>query len=291
MGYHSAPGLFCSLPMGLSCLFRPGALWDLRDTDLRDLLVQQWSFHSWSPGNPAGITLTVALGQWESSHRVPLELDKAPGPFETHHSGCWSKSPAPGFGFMECQRSGVGTIPDIVPVSSSWHSIKQSLGRLFWAFHGHPLTESVHGVRLMPHLISRTTHQPGSVGCTEKNAGPALPLLCYLLQLWQHFWLSHLPCTCLIGQNKNWLLSNQTWFWTPKYCPRWTPTPVSCRWEICEVLHQGSVKRRKQEKIELLWVINQAESRGRAVSPALPSSDTQIQMDTGKLIPGVILHC
>lgn len=208
MGCHSAPGLFCSLPVGLSCLLRAGALWDLS----LPLLVQQWSFHSCSPGNPAGLTLTTALGQWESSHPVSLELDKAHGPFETHHSEYWSKRPAPGYGFMECQRSGVGTIPDIVPVSSSWHSIKQSLGQLFWGFHGHPLTEGICGVRLMPHLFSRTVHQQRNMGCV-------LPSLCYLLQL--HFWLSHLPCMCLIGHNESWLWSNQTWFWRPKYCPRW----------------------------------------------------------------------
>lgn len=278
MGCHSAPGLFCSLPVGLSCLLRAGALWDLS----LPLLVQQWSFHSCSPGNPAGLTLTTALGQWESSHPVSLELDKAHGPFETHHSEYWSKRPAPGYGFMECQRSGVGTIPDIVPVSSSWHSIKQSLGQLFWGFHGHPLTEGICGVRLMPHLFSRTVHQQRNMGCV-------LPSLCYLLQL--HFWLSHLPCMCLIGHNESWLWSNQTWFWRPKYCPRWdNPGHTNPRCEIREVLHQGFVKRRKQHLIVVCYQPGREQRSGCVPNTSLFShmSPNGCGCDYSR---GVILHC
>lgn len=34
--------------------------------------------------------LTIAVGHWEFSPPVPLELDKAHGPFETHQSQCCS---------------------------------------------------------------------------------------------------------------------------------------------------------------------------------------------------------
>lgn len=126
MGCHSAPGLFCSLPTGLSCLLSSLGS-GLAPAPTTVLLSQLLPWQS----------CRATLGHWESSSRVSLELDKAPGAFETHHWECWSESPAPGYGFMECQRSAAGTIPDIVPLASSWHFAKQSfLGWLFPGFHG-----------------------------------------------------------------------------------------------------------------------------------------------------------
>lgn len=110
-----------------------------------------------------------------------------------------------------------GTIPDIVPVSSSQHSTKQSFGWLFPYFHDHLLIGDVCGIRLMPPLFQEQLPSQGVWVVHRQMLG----LLCPCSVIYCSYVSNCYTCPArLIGRNKSWL-PNQMWFGMPKCCPRW----------------------------------------------------------------------
>lgn len=221
MECHSAPGLFCSLPMGLSCLFRSWAPWDL------SLALLLWAPHTTEllsqllPWQSSRTTLTIAVGHWEFPPPVPLELDKAHGPFETHQSQCCSGAVLQDMVSWNVRGRRQEQSQTLFPQNNLWDGFSRASTAISWQ-------------RMYLGLgwcLTSFQEQITSKGCAQTSD---LPLLCYLLQL--HFQLLLVPCTCLVGQNK-------TACQTKRGLECLNIVQGSCRCEIWGVLHQGFVRR------------------------------------------------